>query len=136
MYGQMRLSFDKINVQSMMVEDNDGDHASIFQKYQNLKKKFVQIHGYITLLCNFAEKTKNLFTWKDPLLTTYLMTALFLLGIVVHSLPTRLFLLIVSTKNNLLNFAFLFLIYSRLSQVVLIYLDGKKALAVRRTFNK
>ncbi|EAR97919.2 PX domain protein (macronuclear) [Tetrahymena thermophila SB210] len=115
LYEQMRNSFDKINIQKIVVEDNDDESTSIFQKYQNLKKKFTQIHRYLTTICNFCEKIKNIFTWKDPVVTTYLIIFLFLLCIIIHALPIRLFLIVV---------------------VLAIYQDGKQALKVRRNFNK
>ncbi|KAL4454641.1 hypothetical protein ABPG74_021846 [Tetrahymena malaccensis] len=115
LYEQMRNSFDKINIQKIVVEDNDDESTSIFQKYQNLKKKFTQIHRYLTTICNFCEKIKNIFTWKDPIVTTYLIVFLILLCIIIHALPIRLFLIFV---------------------VLAIYQDGKQALKVRRDFNK
>lgn len=93
MYEQMRTSFTKININSMLVEDNDGENASIIQKYYILKKKFTQIHGYINFICNLCEKTKNLFTWKNPVISTYLICSLFLLCSLINALPIRLFLL-------------------------------------------
>ncbi|KAL4499252.1 hypothetical protein ABPG72_006838 [Tetrahymena utriculariae] len=115
LYEQMRNSFDKINIQKIVVEDNDDESTSIFQKYQNLKKKFTQIHRYLTTICNFCEKIKNIFTWKDPIVTTYLIVFLLFVCIIIHALPIRLFLIFV---------------------VLAIYQDGKQALKVRRDFNK
>ena len=82
----------------MSLDDSDEENESIIKKYFQIKKKFYQIHTYIILISNFCEKVKNLFTWKDPLRSKYLIFSLFILCTIIHSLPFRLFLCFISKK--------------------------------------
>ncbi len=95
----------------MQIDDSDDRNESILQKYYSLKKKAYQIHSYITLISNFCEKTKNLFTWQDPVRSKYLIFSLFLLCFIIHSLPFRIFLCLLGIFFNF--FIFLFFIYFR-----------------------